>query len=243
MKNIIILIGFVALFSFSSCTSEESAGVSSVTAYAEMTLNGDEELNWEYGTPFVDPGCVALEGTTDISSKITVVSDVNANKVGRYHMTYNVLNGDGFAASISRVVYVFKASDPRNGYYDCKVERSYKGAAYVARGPFAESILVLGNGTDELWIEDLIGGWYYIGSSYGIDYATAGVLKFDTSVNPNTVTSLSGVEALPWGYITTLTGGEPSSYDTTTKTLLLNNVISSVPMSFRVKLDNPTPLN
>lgn len=241
MKKIILLTFALGLI-FSSCEEEASKGVSKITNYASMTVTGADPLFWEIGTPFVDPGCVAIEAGTDISSKITINSDVNINKVGRYHITYNVLNQDGFPAKASRMVYVYKSTDPRNGYYTSKSVRSYLGGAYTTRGPWAESILVLGNGTDELWIEDLIGGWYYIGSNYGIDYATAGVAKFDTSANPNTLTSLSGVEALPWGYVAVPNTAEPSTYDNTTKTLLLNVDLPSVPMKFRVTLNNPKPL-
>lgn len=241
MKKIILLTFALGLI-FSSCEEEASKGVSKVTNYANMTVTGADPLFWEIGTEFVDPGCVAIEGSTDISTKITVESDVNSNKVGRYHMTYNVLNQDGFPASASRTVYVYKSTDHRNGYYTSTSVRSYKGGAYTTKGPWAESILVLGNGTDELWIEDLIGGWYYIGAGYGIDYATAGVAKFDTSANPNTMSTLSGVEALPWGYVAVPTVAEPSSYDNTTKTLQINVGIPAVPMLFRVTLNNPQPL-
>lgn len=241
MKKILFIFLALSLI-LSSCEEEASKGVSKITNYANMTVKGADPLFWEIGTAFVDPGCVAVEAGTDISTNITVESNVNANKVGRYNITYNVLNQDGFPASASRTVYVYKSTDPRNGYYTSKSVRSYNGGAYTTRGPWANSIMVLGNGSDELWIEDLIGGWYYIGSKYGIDYATAGVAKFDTSANPNTMTSLSGVTALPWGYVAVPTTAEPSTYDNTTKTLLLNVGIPSVPMYFRVTMNNPQPL-
>lgn len=241
MKRILFIFIAIGLI-LSSCEEKASLGVSKVTNYAKMTIKGADPLFWEIGTPFVDPGCVAIEAGADISTKITVDSDVNANKVGRYHMTYNVLNQDGFPALTTRLVYVYKSSDPRNGYYDSKSVRSYAGGAYTTRGPWTNSIMVLGNGSDQLWVEDLIGGWYYIGSKYGIDYATAGVLKFDISTNPNTMTALEGVEALPWGYVAVPTTAEPSTYNNTTKTLLLNVGIPSVPMYFRVTLNNPKPL-
>ena len=240
MKKIVFFI-FVLAFTLSSC-DKESMGVSKITTYPTLELKGADVLFWEYGTPFVDPGCKGMEGETDISDNISVVSDIDVNNIGRYHMTYKVLNSDGFAATINRLVYVYKSSDPRNGMYKSAVTLSYKGAAYTSRGPWASSIMVLGNGTDKLWIEDLIGGWYYIGSGYGIDYATAGVITLD-SASPNNVTALSGVEALPWGYVAILKSDSPSSYDSTTKTLLLNVDLPDVPMNFRVTLSNPTPLN
>ena len=240
MKKIIFSI-FVLALTLSACEDEASKGVSSITTYADMTLKGPEVLNWEFGTPYVDPGIVAMEGTTDISNKVTI-SEINVNQIGRYIITYKVLNSDGFAATTTRTVYVYKSSDTRNGYYDSKVTRSYNGAAYTSRGPYAHGIKVLGNGTDELWVEDLIGGWYYIGSNYGIDYATAGVVKLNTSSEPNSVTGLKNVEALPWGYVVVPTTAEPSSYTAATKTLQVNVEVTGL-MKFRVTLNNPTPLN
>lgn len=242
MKKIILMTLVVIALVASSC-KEESLGVSKVTTYPTLSLNGSEEMFWEYGTPFVDPGCKAFEGTTDISDKVTMVSDIDVDQIGRYHMTYKVLNSDGFEASIGRTVYVYNSTDTRNGFYNSKSIRSYQGGAYTTRGPWASSIMVFGNGSDELWVEDLIGGWYYIGSGYGIDYATAGVVKLNTSVVPNLVSTLKNVEPLPWGYVVALTTAEPSFYDPLTQTLQVNDEIASVPMKFRVTLNNPTPLN
>lgn len=233
MKKIIFLIAVIA-FTLSSC-EEASLGVSKVTTYASMTLNGDQDLFWPLNTPFVDPGCVALEGDDDISDKVKVTSNVDATKGGKYTIKYTVENSDGFAANTSRTVYVYDANAPLNGIYKSSIKREYNGAV-ANRGPF--NILIFGVGNDNYWIEDLLGGWYYIGSNYGLTYAGTSIVKLATD---NTFEIVSA-QALAWGYPCLFTA--PSTYDPATKTLLLNTRMEDVAtMLFTVTLNNPTSLN
>ncbi|MGB4576967.1 MAG: BT_2262 family domain-containing protein [Paludibacter sp.] len=234
MKKIILFTFALGLF-FSSCEDKESMGVSKITTYATLELNGDEEIFWPLNTPFVDPGCVAKEGDTDISSKIAVTSDVNVTKGGNYTINYKVLNGDGFAANATRIVRVYDASAPLNGYYSSSVTRNNNGVI-ANRGPF--TILIFGVGNDQYYIEDLLGGWYYFGSNYGPAYAGSGIIKLNTD---NTFTIVSA-DKLAWGYPCLFTA--PSTYDPATKTLLLNTRMEDTPtMLFTVTLKTPTPLN
>ena len=235
MKKI-IFITLVAAFALSACSKEESMGVSTVTTYATMTLNGQAEIFWPLNTPFVDPGCVAKEGSTDISSKITsTVGDVNVAKGGNYTVEYKVLNGDGFAATATRLIHVYDATAPLNGYYQSKIKRSNNGVI-GNRGPY--SILVFGVGSGNYYIGSLLGGWYNIGSAYGPAYAGAGVIKLNAD---NTFTIVSA-DKLAWGYPCLFTA--PSTYDAATKTLVLNTRMEDVAtMLFTVTLNNPTSLN
>lgn len=230
-----ILFAFALSFFLSSCEDKESMGVSKITTYATLELNGAEEVFWPLNTPFVDPGCVAKEGATDISSKITVNSDVDVTKGGNYTINYKVLNADGFAANATRVVRVYDASAPLNGYYTSTIKRNNNGTV-GNRGPF--TILVFGVGNGNYYIEDLLGGWYYIGSKYGPAYAGSAVIKLNAD---NTFTIVSA-DKLAWGYPCLFTA--PSTYDPATKTLLLNTRMEDVAtMLFTVTLKNPTPLN
>jgi len=236
MKKI-LLITLVAAFVLSSCT-EESAGVSKVTTYASMSLNGKAEMFWPIGTPFVDPGCVALEGTTDISNKITSnVSDVNVAKGGNYTISYQVLNADGFAASATRLVHVYDATAALNGYYASRIKRNNNGTV-GNRGPY--TILVFGLGSNKYYVESLLGGWYSIGSGYGATYAGPGTIL----INGDNTISIVSASKLAWGYPCVLTAGTTSTYDPATKTIVLNTNMEDVPtMKFAVTLNTPTPLN
>jgi len=160
---------------------------------------------------------------------------VNVTKGGNYTINYKVLNGDGFAANATRIVRVYDASAPLNGYYSSSVKRSNNGVI-ANRGPF--TILIFGVGNDQYYIEDLLGGWYYFGSNYGPAYAGSGIIKLNTD---NTFTIVSA-DKLAWGYPCLFTA--PSTYDPATKTLLLNTRMEDTPtMLFTVTLKTPTPLN
>lgn len=237
MKKI-LLIALVATFALNSC-QKDSLGVSKVTTYAVMTLNGANELFWPLNTPFVDPGCLAMEGTTDISSKIEVTSNVDVTKGGKYSIAYKVKNSDGFYANTSRTVYVYDPTSPLNGWYTSTISRTTTTTgAVLARGPF--TILVFGVGGSNFWVEDLMGGWYYYGSGYGIAYASLGILKL------NADNSLSVVKSYPAGFsaASACVFYDVSTYDPINKILVLHTNMGDSPQyQFSVTMKNPTSLN
>ena len=221
----------------SACSDESSMGVSKVTTYATMTMKGKAELFWPMNTPFVDEGCTAVEGTTDITSKIVATSTVDVAKGGNYVVNYKVLNADGFAATASRVVHVYDATAPLNGYYASKIVRNNAGTI-GSRGPY--TILVFGLGSGNYYIESMLGGWYSIGSAYGPTYAGPGVLK----LNADNTFSIVSASKLAWGYPCVFTAGTTSTYNAGTKTIVLNTNMEDAPtMKFAVTLNNPTSLN
>jgi hypothetical protein len=238
MKKI-LLMTIVAAFMLSSCT-EDSAGVSKITTYAKMTLNGSDVLFWPLNTAFVDPGCVALEGATDISSKITsTASKVDVAKGGKYSVEYKVLNADGFAATSSRIVYVYDPASPLNGFYKSTISRTNTNTGAVAsRGPY--TILVFGIGGSNFWVEDLMGGWYYYGSGYGIGYAGTAQVKL------NADNTLSVVKSDPTGFgsASACVFNATSTYNPATKTLMFHANMGDTPnLVFNVTMNTPAPLN
>ncbi|WP_018625792.1 BT_2262 family domain-containing protein [Niabella aurantiaca] len=230
--NILILLA-VCVTAVTSCT-KDSKGVSFMTTYADMTMNGPSTLFWELGEAFVDPGCEAKEGETDLTSQIAAKSNVDATKGGIYNITYSVNNSDGYPASVSRTVIVYEKSAPLNGYYDSKIDRDNAGVK-SSRGPF--SVLVFGVGNNEYHIQDLLGRWYDLGNSYGPAYAGPGVIKLK---GDNTFEIVSA-EPLAWGYPCLFT--DVSTYTPATKTLVLHTRMEDVAtMLFKVTLNNPSPI-
>jgi hypothetical protein len=237
MKKI-LLITLVAAFALSSC-QKDSLGVSKVTTYATLTLNGAEELFWPLNTAFVDPSCVAMEGTTNITSKLEVTSNVNATKGGKYLITYKVKNSDGFYAEASRIVYVYDATSPLNGIYSSSISRTNTTSGAVgARGPF--NILVFGVGGSNFWVEDLMGGWYYYGSGYGIGYAGTAVL----TLNADNTLSIVKSNPTSFGAASACVFFATSTYDPATKTLVIHsNMGDTSYLQFTVTMKTPTPFN
>jgi hypothetical protein len=233
MKKIALII-FVLGFILSSC-EKTSEGVSTVTTYAEMSLTGGEAIFWPMNTPFVEPGYTATEGESDITADVVVKSNVAVDAGGKYSISYTVANSDGFTVTKNRTVYVYDTNAPLNGWYDSKIKREYNGAT-ANRGPY--SILMFGVGNNEYWIEDLLGGWYYIGSGYGEAYAGAGVIRLKID---NTFEIVSA-EPLAWGYPCEFYA--PSSYNLLTGDIILKTIMEDVPtMLFTVTLNNPQSLN
>jgi len=229
MKKI-FLIATVAALSLSACDEETSKDASYVTTYATMELNDSKELFWQMGSPFVDPGVTAFEGDIDLADKVVVDSDVDADEYGQYSINYSAKNSDGFAASISRNVYICEKAAAMNGVYTSTIVRDNNGTV-SKRGPF--KVVIFGVEDGNYAITDLIGGWYEFGSSYGPAYAGSGVIK----LNPNNTLSVVSADPMAWGYPCELTSGTTSTYDPTTKTLVLNTNMEDVPtMKFTVTL-------
>jgi len=75
-----------------------------------LTLNNDDTLYLEVGSTYTEYGATATDPTEgNISSSITITSDLDMGFTGIYYLTYNVADAGGNkAAPVTRVVYVVK---------------------------------------------------------------------------------------------------------------------------------------
>lgn len=104
MKNIKTLCFLVLSFAtLVSCSYEPEIG-STVTVYPTLTINGEEIVTLDKGTPYVELGAKATAGTETLP--VTTTGTVNSNTIGVYKVTYEAYNSDGFAASKIRTVIV-----------------------------------------------------------------------------------------------------------------------------------------
>lgn len=232
MKKILFLLTIAAAFMLSSC-DKESLGVSKVTTFATMNLIGSSTVFWQQGMAYTDLGCIALEGTNDISTKIVIESDVDVATMGVYTVNYSVKNPDGFWAFKSRKVVVCDATAPLNGVYTSMLIRTVNASGVTAnRGPF--SVIVYGLGADKYYIDDLIGGWYNFGNSYGPDYAGPGVVQ----VNPDNTVTLVSAQTWTWGPCNITAAG--ATVDPIAKKWLLNTSGAGIgAYTWLVTLTNP----
>ena len=156
-KNIL----FASLFALAasamliSCDDDESEGLSRITYYAILELNGDQFASTQIGEPFNDPGCVATMAGEDVSDQIVTTGSVNTNAMGYYTINYSVVNPDGFAASASRKVAVVDKNNFASTYWG--------ESQYGARHYFNAPIVISDNGDGTYLINDFAGGFY----SYG----------------------------------------------------------------------------
>ena len=136
MKKIIYVLILIFFVSFlPGCKKElTSEGVSRLTRYVTFELTKGALVITPKGTAFVDPGYKAMEGTTDVTTKVTKEGSVNTSKVGLYVITYSATNSDGFSASVSRSVIVYDPAAPATdltGSYSSNVSRIAPARAFT----------------------------------------------------------------------------------------------------------------
>jgi hypothetical protein len=111
MKKIIPILLLSMFTVFSACNkdeinnTEDKVGISRVTRFPILTMNGDRYMAVAVGGTFTDPGVTAKEGSTTIP--VTKSGTVNTATPGVYDVTYTAKNKDGFAASLTRTVAVY----------------------------------------------------------------------------------------------------------------------------------------
>jgi hypothetical protein len=104
-KKLIYIITFGLLATISCDREFDSEGVSRITTYATLTMQGEVWNRITQGGTWTDPGVTAKEGTADI--EVTVGGDVvDVNTPGAYAISYTATNKDGFSSTIYRYVGV-----------------------------------------------------------------------------------------------------------------------------------------
>lgn len=198
-----ILIGFlsVAMLAFLvSCEDDTTAGISRLTYFPEFTIDAPASQIVAAGSSFSVPvgvaeeDGVALDVTVSVSSEINGLSELNTDIPDIYTISYSAVNSDGFPGSSSIEVLVAPPTGDFitsiEGLYVSSVDRVFAGSP-GSRGPMSY-IFVTKNSNGDYVISDYIGGWYYIGSQYGYDYAATGptitvnnIATSDVTINGN----------------------------------------------------------
>lgn len=117
MKKYISIIA-LALGLLSTSCSEDTNGLTGITYYAVIELEGPTYMIAPAGTPFVDPGYSATMQGEDITSQVKVSTNMDTQnpKPGYYSIVYSAVNPDGFSASSQRYVLVADADDKASGF-------------------------------------------------------------------------------------------------------------------------------
>lgn len=161
MKKILYILMALTLVAVSCEKTTE--GLTGITYYPVITLNGDYGVVY-LGETYDDPGCVAVMNGEDITSQVTVNSNIDPNQVGEYSVTYTAVNEQGFSATAVRQVYVVHESSIANMYLSVVNGGIDGGIVYISDA---------GDGTYE--VSDVCGGFYsyyrYPGyDAYGYDF-------------------------------------------------------------------------
>lgn len=174
MKKIFYFVIAAAALVFSTTACEKtSEGLTGITYYPVISLQGDSYMVVDKGSTFVDPGFTAELNGEDYSSQVTVSSNVDTSTSGVYSISYSAVNEDGFAASVIRTVVVLDANDPVEGFYTVDPSSNRNGTKY---GGY--EVLIINDG-DCYKVDDLLGGWYRDRAGYGDAYAMQGWVLID----------------------------------------------------------------
>ena len=173
--------------------NKDSYGISKVTTYPVLSLVNEDEITVVYkGSQFSEPGYSAFIGEDDVTNQVKVEGTVNGNSEGMYTLNYTSTNAEGYFISKSRNVFVVaKMSNPTEddleGVYKSSITRiNTKDNVSANRGPYSQTLTEIAPGL--YVIQDLLGGWYWIGSNYGLDYAYDAIISVDNA----------GVVTLKW---------------------------------------------
>lgn len=194
-----LYIAICAFVAASLCSCQKhltTEGVTGITYYATITLDGDATIVHQKGTEFKDPGYSAVLNGQDVTSSVKVTSNVDTKKSGVYSVSYACTNDDGFTSSAKRTVIVLDLQDPIEGFYMTDPD-SYRLNAAGAKTVYGASyeILVTSNGDGTYSCDDMLGGYYCVRAGYGSAYAMAAVFSINAD---NSLTLLQS--AVPgWG--------------------------------------------
>ena len=172
MKKIIYFaIGAVVAMTLAASCTKESEGLTRITYYPVLELEGETTMLVDKGSSFNEPGYTATLNGEDVSADVRIESNVNTSKSGIYSVVYSIVNSDGFSSVAKRTVIVFDFEDPVEGIYtvDPSSYRLYNGAQLAFGRAF--QIYVLANGDGTYLVDDILGGWYCQRAGYGTDYA------------------------------------------------------------------------
>ncbi len=190
MKNKFNILYFAAIIAtvllLTACNNDEdkdSYGISKVTSLPKLTLTNEGEITViGKGSSFVEPGYTALAGTVDITNAVLVKGSVNTSVAGMYTIEYVAVNPEGFTTTKMRNVFVADLTDPLtediSGEYTSNVIRT-TATASAKRGPYTLNLEKLVTGL--YYVDDFLGGWYWIGSNYGTSYAYDGIILVKSS--------------------------------------------------------------
>lgn len=191
MKKILYLLSVIFLLGSVVSCEKESEGLSRITHYAEITLEGPSTVVVPLGSEYEEPGYTAIEGETDVTDQVDVETNLDVNEAGVYEVRYIAVNDDGFASTESRTVLVYDTTPSiiSSGIHTI-AEGSHRiwfeGGAKVDFSGY--EIVILQTEPGVFYISDFMGGYYAQRAGYGSDYAMSGSFELNED---NTITPLS----------------------------------------------------
>lgn len=217
MKTIIksIFVLFLAI-SFTNC-EKESEGLTRITYYAELLLEGETTITVPLGGSFTEPGYSATENGVDRTGDVVVENNVDYNTAGLYDIVYSIENSDGYLTTATRTIIVafIDSEAPESGVWNTSIVRTEADGSNPR--PRAFSIVFVNEGDDVFYVGGLLG--YYYAAGYGPAYAMLGRIKLDKATNTFTL-----IESHVEGWGDGLEDFRNASYDPATETMYWESI-------------------
>lgn len=166
-----IAYAFVALSVFlHGCDETDSEGLSRLTYYAVITLEGDQWNSIPVGGSWTDPGAKATEDGVEIDLVIGG-DEVDTSTPGVYTIEYSAVNKDGYSSAEYRYI----------GVIDPSASLDLTGKYKRDAGEFGISEVKKVEGVQNLYVTNNVGGvkapseattvrfYYYAGSTEDVD--------------------------------------------------------------------------
>ncbi len=195
------MLALVAL-SFASC-EKETEGVTGITYYPVITINGGEETVVKVGESYTDEGCTVTLNGEDVTEIAQTINTVDAQNMGIYTVTYSAVNEDGFSASATRNVYVVNPGNFDTIYYG---ETTY-GTRHYTNAP----VVITSLGDGEYEIDDIMGGFYWYGRYPG--YEPTYDFHAEAKIKLNDDNSIELLEVGSWQFGSNEITIKSSAYD------------------------------
>lgn len=188
---------FLSAILFTSC-DKETEDLSRSTYYVAFHLEGENPMLVPVGEGFSDPGVVATENGEDVTSTITIESDVNPDVMGLYTVEYTATNSDGLKSRAVREVFVCNPSVTTDisGTYTAQTGTHRISASSGARTDYSGypvSITKVAPGF--FYVTDFLAGYYDKRANYGLRYAMTGYF----ALNEDNTLDLVSSNVLGWG--------------------------------------------
>lgn len=183
MKKIFITL--LSVIALSSCVDNSTEGLSKVTNFPIITLNGDSEVTVSLGDTYNDLGAVSVEGENEITTNTSASSGVyfgdagvDTNSPDLYFVNYSAENQDGFLANAQRKVWVGNTGDLTTSIEGLYLTSMQRAPAFSPSANYTDRkyVIIKKVGTDKYEISHAIGGYYDYGRGYGSGYAARGAV-------------------------------------------------------------------
>ena len=193
MKKIIITLLIAS--GFVSCDDSPTTGnVSKITNYPIITVTGDDPYFVPLGTPYVDPGAVAMAGSNEVPVVTTAVgkyrgtTTLDTNKIDEYLVSYSAENSDGFSGTATRKVIVYKTGDLVTSLEGVYIANTSRNGSSPGTAQNLKYVYIWKNADGTYGVSDAFGGWYEYHRGFGVGYITPDATINAVSIPTNTFT-------------------------------------------------------